>query len=165
MAFFTLYFDDSGTNLESPVAVAAAWIAPIGAWKKFEAEYEGIKARHGFKCFHTSECVAGNPHSEFASWDENRKSATVRRIVQVSLKYASAGWGIAINKKDYDDLVPDSLRGKMGKYHYSWAVRSLIGFVENWRESRTLEPTEYIFDRMNSDKGDAGKKTEIESIF
>ena len=165
VAFFTIYFDDSGTNLESPVAIAAAWIAPIEIWKKFEGEYEGIKSKYGFKCLHTAELVSGNQHSEFALWDDDKKSAVIRRIVQVSLKYASAGWSIAINKKDYDDLVPTPLREKMGKYHYTWAVRSLVGFVERWREKHTLEPTEYIFDRMNNNRSDAEKRTEIESMF
>ena len=50
-------------------------------------------------------------------------------------------------------------------FHYTWAVRTVVGLVERWREQRTKEPTEYIFDRMVNSGKDRAKKREIELLF
>lgn len=70
--------------------------------------------------------------------------------------------GDAVRKEDYDELVPEELRLTLGKYHYTWAVRIVIGLVEEWRVSQGIkEPIEYIFDRM----AERPSKHEIDSVF
>jgi hypothetical protein len=58
--------------------------------------------------------------------------------------------------------MPAELRQELGQYHYTIAVRIIIGLVEQWRLSREIqEPVEYIFDRM----ADKKSRTEIDSVF
>lgn len=35
-------------------------------------------------------------------------------------------YSIAVNKKDYDEIVPADFRKYFGEHHYSWAVRQLL---------------------------------------
>jgi hypothetical protein len=151
--------------LESPRVVAAAWISPVPRWIGFNKDWETAKAKWGFDCFHTSECLAGNPKSEFGTWPETKRVKLIRRVAQLSHQRASQGFGVCVTKKDYDEVVPAPLKEKIGRFHYTWAVRTLIGLIEQWRANRTTEPTEYIFDRMQKTGKDRDKKREIELIF
>jgi Protein of unknown function (DUF3800) len=165
VAALTLYFDDSGTHLESPVAVAAAWISPALRWKRFEAEWEIVKREYGFECFHTAVFMAANQKSEFANWTESKRVKLLRRIEQLCHQRVAQGLAVSVAKKDYDRLVPESLRGQMGRFHYTWALTALIGLVERWRENRSDEPTEYILDYIGTTGTDLEKRLEIDSLF
>jgi hypothetical protein len=165
VAAITVYFDDSGTHPTSRLAIGAVWIAPFKMWQRFNMDWERAKKKHGFNCFHISECMANNKDSEFADravWDDDKKKTVLARLVQIINMRTVQGFGLAIDKKDYEAVLSDKQREITGKYHYTWAVPNLIGSVERWRvKAKIAEPTEYIFDRMT--KGDA--KKEIESIF
>jgi hypothetical protein len=166
VASLTFYIDDSGTSPREAIAVAAGWIAPIHRWKKFEIEWSRVKEKEGFACFHAAECVASNPKSEFASWDYPKKLGVVRRLRQLIRKYASCGLAIGITKADYDKFVTGGLRERAGKDHYTFAVRGIVGMVENWRERQSIaarsHPTEYVFDWMEPKDR---RRKEIDSLF
>jgi len=163
VAALTVHFDDSGTHKEAPIAVVAGWISPVAQWKKFVRDWKKAAADEGFKVFHMAEFMANNHKSEFADkdkWNDAKKLRVVRRLREIITQRAVRGFGITVHKKDYDDLVQGDLCNKFGDFHYSWAVSTVIGLLENWREStRIREPIEYIFDRMTE-----GRK-EIEQIF
>ena len=162
VAALTLYVDDSGTDPNQPVAIVAGWIAPSTQWKKFIREWEKYKREEKTHCFHTSEAVARNPKSEFANWSDAKLQRVMKKLRYLAYDRATQGFALSVHKQDYDDLVTDDLRGVMGKYHYTYAVRNIIGAIEVWREKNDVcEPIEYIFDRMT--KGPS--KKEIESVF
>jgi hypothetical protein len=165
MAPITVYIDDSGTHLGTHVAVAAAWISPVPTWIRFVREWENVKREYGFSCFHASEYFARNSRSEFANWDEEKWNKLIRRLSQLCFQRASVGLGVVVRRADYEELVPDEARLRMGKFHYTWAVRVLIGLIERWRENRTEEPMEYIFDYLSNDEGQREKRQEIEVLF
>jgi hypothetical protein len=165
VAAITVYFDDSGTHTTSKIAIAAAWIAPFKMWQRFIAEWDRARAKHDFKVFHASEFAANNEDSEFADraiWNEAKKKVVLARLAQIIRTRTAQGYGLAVDKKDYNEVLSEKQREVTGKHHYSWAVRSVIGSIERWRlKSKIEEPTEYIFDRMT--RGDA--KNEINAIF
>ncbi|MFL6313570.1 MAG: DUF3800 domain-containing protein [Terriglobales bacterium] len=163
VAALTVYFDDSGTHKEAPIAVVAGWISPVPQWKKFVRDWKKAVNDEGFKVFHMAEFMANNHKSEFADkskWNDAKKLRVVRRLRQIIAQRSVRGFGITVHKKDYDELVQGELRNKFGEFHYSWAVNTVIGLLENWRASaKVREPIEYIFDRMSE-----GRK-EIDQIF
>lgn len=112
-----------------------------------------------------AEMMSNNPKSEFydkSVWNEGKKERVLRATSSIVLKHISRGFCLRVVKDDYDEVVPLDKRDIMGNYHYTYAVRAVIGFIENWRKSVKIdEPIEYIFDRMT--KGDS--KTEIERVF
>jgi hypothetical protein len=158
VAAFTIHFDDSGTHPTSPIAVAAGWISPYEQWKKFIKAWNRARVAEGFDVFHMSEFMASNPKTEFASWDNEKKVRVMRRLRGIIEDHATMGFGFAVHKDDYEQLVTGDVRKKFGEFHYTWAVRVVIGMVENWRERKRIkEPTEYIFDRMSQGRAEIDK--------
>jgi hypothetical protein len=95
---------------------------------------------------------------DFLGWDDSKKLRVIRALREIIAERSVQGYGIAINKKDYNDIVQGDIRKKMGDRHYTWAVRTVIGMIENWRQNKQIiEPMEYIFDRMSEGRGEIVK--------
>jgi hypothetical protein len=132
VAAITVYFDDSGTHPTSRMAVAFVWIAPFKMWQRFNAEWDRARKKHGFEVFHISECMANNKDSEFADkkiWNEEKKRAVLRRLIQIIIMRTTGGFGLAIDTDDYNKVLCEKQRTITGKYHYTWAVRNVIGSI------------------------------------
>ena len=161
---FILYCDDSGTHAQSEVAVAGACIASTEQWAEFERNWEEINRREKFGVFHMTDFVARKQQFALPEWqDEDKRARTLRAligIINTRVRYAIAG---VVEKSAYDDLVPDDLRGRLGKNHYTFAVRQCIAAVDRWRQSYGhTEPVKYIFDRLPKGQG---RTAEINSAF
>jgi Protein of unknown function (DUF3800) len=157
---FTVYLDDSGTSPSQYVACATALIVPAGRIFHMEREWENLKQKEGFSDFHTSEFVARNHHSEFATWDQVKLERVFRRVRQITKKYVVQIFSFAVKKDDYEECVPYELRKFAGKYHYSWAMRHVARFAQTWRIDRNIaEPFELLFDWMEP-KDEARKEVE-----
>ncbi len=136
VAALTVYFDDSGTHTTAPVAVVAGWVSSAAQWKRFTREWKKAGAEYGFEDFHMAVFMANNPKSEFADtkkWDEKYKAKVLRRLCSIIRQHAAYGICTGVIKQDYDELVPPEVREDLGRYHYSYAVRGAIGFMEKWR--------------------------------
>lgn len=166
LAFFTMYLDDSGTSPSQQVAVASAIIVPAVQLPRMEIEWNNLKAKEGFSEWHTSECLAANRNSEFATWDEEKRGRAFRRVREISKKYGAASISAAIKKADYDEIMPPEYRKYTGVHHYSWRVTFVIAMAEiimaSGLKEKRLEPFEFVFDWM-----DAGteKRREIEDVM
>jgi hypothetical protein len=144
---FTVYLDDSGTSPSQRVAIAAAIIVPTQQIVRLEREWDALRQKEGFSSFHTSEFVASNKRSEFAKWDTAKKQRVFRRVREITKKYGIRGLSFAVHKRDYEETVRGDFRECVGRFHYTWAVRHLLGFIENWRNSPPVaRPVEYVFD-------------------
>jgi hypothetical protein len=167
VAALTVHFDDSGTHPEAPVAVVAGWIAPVAQWKRFTRQWNKAKLEYGFETLHMAEFAANNPHSEFADkekWNERKKTIVMRRLRSIISDHVIQGFCTAVIKKDYDEIFPigSEVRTAAGQFHYTYALRGVIGWIEKWRKEKGVQqPIEYIFDFMS--KGAA--KTEINKVF
>lgn len=159
---FSFFIDDAGTSPSQHVAIATALVVPALQLLRLESEWGRFRTKEEFECFHTSEFVHRNPKSEFANWDGEKQERVFRRVRQIALKYGSRAVSIAVNKQDYDEVVPMNVREHLGKDHYSWAVRQLLVnlaalFPPTWRQ-----PREFVFhwmERKNS------VRKEIEDIM
>jgi hypothetical protein len=159
LAVFTVYMDDSGTDPRAPVAIASGLILPTLRIVALEREWETLLGKEGFTCFHTSECVARNQHSEFAAWDDKWVARVLARIRQIIVKYSVKSFSIAINKQDHDEVIPTDLKRVVGKFHYTWAIDQVCGFINNWAEKEGVA-LEYVFDNVGK-----SEKREIETAM
>jgi hypothetical protein len=166
LAMFTVYLDDSGTDPNQKVAIASALLIPANRLLSLEREWKNLCDKESFACFHSSEAVHRNPKSEFADWKDDKLYRTVRRIREISKKYGTKVFSIAVNKSDYDDdsVVHPELRELGGRYHYTWAVRSVVSAFSAWSDERGRIPIEYVFDFMDS-KTQKQAKLEIETVM
>src|ERR1700730_14031319 len=160
---FTIYFDDSGTDPNQPVANATGMIIPAQRIIQMEREWDALKKKEGFSDLHTSEFVARNRKSAFADWDDIKHQRVFRRVRQITKKYGAQIFSFSVKKDDYEQCVPLELRHYSGKHHYSWAIRHVSMFAQIWRTAKhVVEPFEWLFDWM--EKHDPVRK-EIEKIF
>jgi Protein of unknown function (DUF3800) len=160
---FTVYIDDSGTSPSQHVACATALIIPARQIIRMESEWLTLKTKEGFSDFHTSIFVARNYKSEFAKWDDAKQERVFNRVRQITKKYTVQVFSMAVNKIDYEEIVPAELRAYAGKYHYTWAMRSVLTLAKHWRKhGRISEPYEFVFDWM--ERKDPARK-EIETAM
>jgi hypothetical protein len=147
LAMYTIYIDDSGTAPEQKVAIAAGIIIPAARLRAFESEWKRFLEKEGLvpDGFHTSECIAKNPKSAFAGWDDVRVERVFARVQQITFKYVTKAFVIAIHKQNYDEVVPEEMWSGIGRSHFIWAVSSLLGLGHDWATGHSV-PMEYIFD-------------------
>ena len=160
---FTVFLDDSGTSPSQHIAIASAVIIPAARLKALEKEWDNLKAKEQFTCFHMSEFAALNPKSEFATWAD-KQDRIAKRIRQIVKKYVVQAFSMSVVKEDYDAIVPYELRKYVNKFHYSWAVTTVLSLVGRWSLiSKVTSPIEYIFDNMG--KPSDPKRREVEDIM
>src|SRR5260221_10763463 len=130
LAMYEVYWDDSGTHRESPIAIAACYISTKRGWDTFTEEFDAIRWSEGFEEFHMVDFAASHDKTKkpFCDWDVEKRRRVFRRIAGAINDNKRIGMGLAIPKAAFDKLVPltpDWLRWRFGKYHYTFAVRSL----------------------------------------
>ena len=161
---FTVYIDDSGTAPDQRVASATALVIPAPRIIALETEWANLRQKYGFSDFHMSECVARNPKSDFARLDDAQHKNLLNRVRQIGKKFAPVAFSFAVNKPDYDTVVPPELKYHIGN-HYSWAMRAMIAALDRWASiSGVTLPFEYIFDWMDP-KTQRVARNEIETVM
>jgi len=144
LAMFTIFIDDSGSAPEHKMAIASGIVVPAIKIVPLENEWNSFLQKEGIPEFHASECLARNPHSAFANWDDARVRRVFARVRQMTLKYSVRGFCIAIHKDDYTQVMPEDMRKRVGSF-YTWAVSSVIGMAYDFSVERGVE-MEYVFD-------------------
>jgi Protein of unknown function (DUF3800) len=163
VAALTAYFDDSGTHDDSATVVVAGFVSSAPQWRRFTREWNKAKAEYEIKDFHFAQFLANQKDTEFADkkkWNDTRKEIVLRRLRSIAFTHSIHAFSCSVDRRDYDEVFSDSVREEFGG-HFTWSVRAVLGFIENWRIKHQIkEPIEYIFSTMN------GKpKREIEGVF
>jgi hypothetical protein len=142
---FTIFIDDSGTAPEHKIAVAAGIVVPTLRIDRLESEWKSFLQKEGISDFHASECLARNPHSAFAAWNDETVRRVFTRVRQLTIRFSVKGFCIGIHKQDYEEVLPQEMRAAIGESFYSWALSSVLGLAYDWANERKV-PMEYIFD-------------------
>ncbi len=131
-----VYFDDSGTDGGSPIAVAACYVANKYQWDEFVRNWDEVLEQEGFDAFHMSEFVAKPEagHKPFCDWDNRKKERVYGRLASIINCRVRKGFSIAIPKKDFDEYAIKEFREQYAGHHYTFAVKSVMGLLEKWRE-------------------------------
>lgn len=162
---FTAYIDDSGSDPSQKVGNATALIIPTARIAALEREWDCLRLKEGFSSFHASEFVARNPRSEFAEWSDEKRDRVFRRVRAICKKYGTQPLSFTVNKKDYDEIVPESFRRHSGVFHYTWAIRHVLKHIVQWRiHNHVPSPLAYVFDWMGDKKRNA-RRREIEDVM
>lgn len=162
---FTVFIDDSGTDPRQPSAIASALVIPASQIEALDYTWDAFKREEFITDFHTSECVAAQKGTDFEHWGSQRKSRTCWKVREIAKQYAVTAFSCAVFRKDYDELVTGELREFVGKYHYTWAVWSVLRNLEAWALLNKIEtPFEFVFDWMGDSKRNEAKR-EIETVM
>jgi hypothetical protein len=147
MAYLTVHFDDSGTDRESPIAVAACCVSTVPQWKEFERNWSEANADLEFGVFHSSDFSAAN------KFRKPKSERLVKRLCNIATTRSRAMFGIAVKKTDYDEVVTGPFREYAGHFHYTFAVRWCCWMIAAWREKyHSRHSMQYVFDRMTQGK-------------
>lgn len=153
MAAFKIYVDDSGTDPSQHVAIASCIVVPAARTDALEREWDGLRKKESFTTFHASECVARNPKSEFANWDDDKVCRVISRIRQIAKKFGVKAFSFSVSKEDYDEVMPEEMKRFAGTYHYTWALQNVFAWLNEWAQlSNIAIPFEYVFDWMEKSK-------------
>jgi Protein of unknown function (DUF3800) len=153
MLDFEVYFDDSGTHSESEIAVASCYIAPRNQWDSFVRNLDEAREKHGFDCFHMADFMARQ--KEFIQWDDRKGARALESVSCIIKTRITVGFSCAVPKKSWDQYMPDRYKAVVGGRHYTFAVRSVMGIIEQWRKKFAYtQPMQYVFDRMSQGKGE-----------
>jgi hypothetical protein len=147
---FELYCDDSGTDGNSPIAVAACYVASKVQWDEFVRNWDEVLRTENFSYFHMAEFVAKpeSGHKPFCDWDNTKKSRVYSKLASIVNTRVRKGFGIAIPKKAFDSAAPQHFRDHYTKDHYTYAVMCCIGMIADWRAQYAVtSPIDYIFDQ------------------
>jgi hypothetical protein len=165
VAMLTVHIDDSGTAPDQKVAIATGLIVPALRITALEREWNRFKEKENFKCFHTSPCLASNEKEGFGDWNEAKRLRVLRRVRTISKKYGVKAFSLAINKIDYEEVVPQEFRDVGGKFHYTWAIRNLLSLLDGWAVSRGVDTSfEYIYHWMDR-KAQKEARNEIVTVM
>jgi hypothetical protein len=151
LAMFELeiYFDDSGTDGGTPVAVAACYVSSKEQWDQFVKNWDRVRTDEGFDVFHMAEFVAKPEagHKPFCDWDNVKKDRVYAKLASIINSRAQMGFAIAVPKKAFDQFVFPEFKEQYAKDHYTWAVKSVLGLVANWRGKFGITiAMQYVFD-------------------
>jgi hypothetical protein len=156
IGMYESYWDDSGTDSSCPLAIAACYVSRKNGWDRFTDDLYRIGREEGFETFHMADFAAGA--KPFDGWNEEKKSAVFRRLANAINANKQMGFGVAIPKEVFDRVVPtlpEPLRIKYGKHHYTFAVKVLLTLIGRWRVASLIKlPMRYVFDRMGKGKGE-----------
>jgi len=144
---FNFYIDDSGTDPNQKVAVAAGVVIPTSKLKRLEEEWNCFLGKYEIEYFHTSACLARD--AQFAAWNDDKVQSAFDRVQQLTFKYAVKAYCIAINKDVQEKIIPKHMRDAMGKGPFIAALSSLLGLSYDFAFSRSV-PMEYIFESTNN---------------
>jgi hypothetical protein len=148
VSMYETYIDDSGTNAQSEIAIAACYVSTESGWRKFVKEWDIVRTEEGFDAFHMAEFVAprNQGHRPWCDWDNSKKDRVYHRLAKIINDNKRTGFGSAVPKSIYD-TVPQRIRDHYGNEHYTFAVRMCMLQIYLWREkSFNSLPMQYIFD-------------------
>lgn len=159
-ADYEVYFDDSGTDDKSPVAIAACYVATKDQWDHFTRNWNEIKKLEGFEYFHMTDfmCDQRAGVKPYCEWDEDKRKRVYRKLSTLITIRARMGFALTVGKKDYDELIPEEMRKYGGRSHYVWAARILMGDIARWRAKWGIKrPMQYVFSETPKGKGTRGE--------
>jgi hypothetical protein len=118
--------------------------------------WDEINAKENFGVFHMADFVAKRKQFALPEWqDDHKRKRTISKLINVITTRATLGIAAAVVKSAYDEVVPSDIRPRLGKNHYTFAIRMCVAFVEKWRAKHNYtEPMQYVFDRLSEGKGD-----------
>jgi hypothetical protein len=103
-------------------------------------------------------------NQKFAAWDATKQKRVISRVRQLGKKFGLKGFSLAVKKLDYDEVVSGILE-YADRYHYTWAIRSMIDLLDKWGlQSNATLPCEYIYDWMDP-KTQREAKAEIDTVM
>lgn len=140
----TAYFDDSGTDLNSPLVVVAGYLSSDHMWESFNVRWANLLLKNGVTQMRRSKLES--LEGEFKGWIPDQRTEFVKKAHAVIRKFTYLPIGIAIVKADFEEAFPvNSTARRFGLY--SWCIHGCLAALGEWCEKRNhREPITFVFE-------------------
>ena len=93
LVMYEVYWDDSGTDRDSPLAIAACYISTKRGWDAFVEAFDEIRWSEGFETFHMVEFAASHDKTKkpFCDWDRVKRKRVYERIAKAINEHKRTG--------------------------------------------------------------------------
>jgi len=125
LAMFTAYFDASGSEDQSALAVAG-FIASAEAWIEWESAWLKRLAADGLKRFH---------YKQLAHWEKARRAALITDLCAVIREHVSYKTGVVVVVAQTLDIFSTEERKKWGINPYTLACWNAARVMKMWAQS------------------------------
>jgi len=146
----TAYFDDSGTHPNSDVVLWYGLFGHSNQWAHFDELWaaklrEPSLGKPALSRFHMAQCQAAD--GEFTGWSRTATDFLVHELGDIILRCMLWADGVAIPRKDWDELVKGNLRTALGDTE-GYALRIAFVRATQWaREHGGQDRIAFVFDR------------------
>lgn len=170
LGMYEAYWDDSGTDSSSQTVVAACYVSTQNGWNAFVRQWDQAREEEDFDYFHMADFAARKELGikPYCDWDATKRSRVYRRLAGIINENKWVGFGIAIPRDVFEREVPklpEPIRKKCGKHVFTFAFKSVLKVIENWRKDYSITaPMRYVFDQMGKGIGEVKEVWDKETI-
>jgi hypothetical protein len=165
LAMLRAYFDDSGTHGDSKVVVVAGIIGTESELESLDALWGEILHRPlcGLRTsiaeFHAYDC--DQSYGEFTGWKRAETDYLRRQLREAIIKSHVSGYGVAISKNEWDEVITDDIRAIFGNAEGN-AVRHCFVRSVIWAQTHAFDTDiSFVFD----DSHDLERKRDILTVY
>ena len=151
----TAYFDDSGTHANSNVVLVAGIFGTEWQLTSLDRLWKPLidrplcGQRATLRRFHATDCNASQ--NEFAGWSRTETDYFSHQLREAILESGVQAYGIAISRKDWDEIVTGELRGFLGDAE-AYAITQCYVCTLQWAHANTFDPNiTFVFDNRPSE--------------
>lgn len=129
-----IYWDDSGTHDESPIAVAACYVADHEQWTHFVRDWKRVGEDEGFDDFHMADFMAP-PEKEkhpYCDWDAAKKNRVYSRLTTIINVRARMGFAFGVPMPAFEKYAPLHLKKEVTSDAFTFAVQSMLSLIGDW---------------------------------
>lgn len=114
MVILKAFFDDSGSDSQSPVFVVGGYISTVEMWDSLTGEWNRIVAREGFPFFHMTDAESGNGAFRYLKKDVARRHALIHEFASLVQEYTICGIGTGLARSTWDSTVARAIAAEPG---------------------------------------------------
>jgi hypothetical protein len=142
------FVDDSGSGGDSPYYVLAGYAASPQVWDSFSEEWKRVldlSPRLEYFKMNEAEGLKG----QFDGFTREQRDARLNAFIDVVLSHGLFEASLAMQEKDYRDILYPILPGKYANPYY-WPFIGMVTALSGlYRWSGSDEVVDFIFDRQN----------------
>jgi hypothetical protein len=152
------YFDESGTDGQSPLVAVAGYLSTKELWKDFENEWQIFLSNNNIEIFHATNLING--YKEFSlekGWSKKRRESAIRIADRIIEKHVLYGLATYTTIEDCEKVFPlKDKNGRRKKFSAEYLISGVmaVNLVTNWaKENNYFNPIKLVFEDGAQGKG------------
>jgi len=140
---FKAYFDESGSDKQSPIIVVGGAIGEIQNWLNISKWWKFVLDEFNVKAFHASEY--NTKEGEFSGWSDEKRRSFLNQLLQVIDEGNINAIAVIMEKNDYERALKKYPSLKINEYQFlCYACCTKISSF--YRSDEDIPPIEVVFE-------------------